>query len=80
VTVKDEESGAESSYWILGEGDHDYGADVISYRAPLGRALTGRREGDVVEYASADGVKKLKITSVKAEIPSGPPNGGKSMA
>src|SRR5439155_15164429 len=37
--------------WILGDGDGDQGANVVSYRAPVGLALLGRRVGDRVHWA-----------------------------
>jgi transcription elongation factor GreA len=73
VTVRDEGSATENTYWILGEGDHDYGAEVISYRAPLGRALTGGKVGDVVDYDAQDGTRRLRILSVIPRRPEGPP-------
>src|SRR5437870_13051057 len=49
VTVEDEE-GDRVTYQIVGgdELDADLGPGRISYEAPLGRALLGKREGDSV--------------------------------
>lgn len=74
VVVSDEADGSVSTYWVLGEGDGDYGAGVISYRAPLGKALTNHRAGDVVDYAAGDGsAKRLRIVSFRPRKPGGPP-------
>ncbi len=51
--------------WILGDGDGDQGANVVSYRAPVGLALLGRRVGDRAQWAG-DG-KDVAGTLTKVE-------------
>ena len=46
------------------------GVEVYSAASPLGRALTGAREGDTVEYDTPTG-KTLKVTLVSAKPFSG---------
>jgi transcription elongation factor GreA len=46
------------------------GVEVYSAASPLGKALTGAREGDTVEYATPTG-KTLKVTLVQAKPFSG---------
>jgi transcription elongation factor GreA len=41
------------------------GVEVYSAASPLGKALTGKQEGDVAEYEAPNG-KKLKVALVKA--------------
>jgi len=42
--------------WILGDGDGEFGANVVSYRAPVGLALLGHRVGDTVAW-TGDGAE-----------------------
>ena len=66
VTVQDED-GAESTYQIVG-GDElaeSLGPGRISYEAPLGRALLGKREGDAVRVRRPAGDVELTILKVE---------------
>ncbi|HEX7879979.1 MAG TPA: GreA/GreB family elongation factor [Candidatus Eisenbacteria bacterium] len=71
VTVRDTADGTVTTYWVLGEGDGHLGPNVISYLAPLGRALSGRAVGDMVDYQPTDGggMKKLEITGITIRKP-----------
>ena len=40
------------------------GVSVVSSASPLGRALLGRRAGDVVEYEAPSGVLKVEVVDV----------------
>ena len=66
VTVEDEE-GEETTYQIVGgeELDESLGRNRISYEAPLGRALLGKREGDTVSVRRPKGETKLTIVRVE---------------
>lgn len=48
VTI-DREDGRKQTYRIVGEDEADPTSGTISYVAPLARALTGKKVGDVVE-------------------------------
>jgi transcription elongation factor GreA len=48
------DGGGTQKVWILGEGDGDFGPEVVSYRAAVGKALLGHKEGDKVQW-SGDG-------------------------
>jgi transcription elongation factor GreB len=65
VTVQDED-GKESTYQIVGgdELDESLGHGRISYEAPLGRALLGKRKGDVVTVRRPAGETELTIVEV----------------
>jgi transcription elongation factor GreB len=62
VTVEDED-GKEATYQIV--GSEELGPGCISYEAPLGRALLGKREGDSVRVLRPNG--ELELTVVKVE-------------
>lgn len=66
VTVEDEE-GAKAIWQIVGgdELDESLGKGRISYEAPLGRALLGKREGDSVTVRRPAG--EVELTVVKVE-------------
>lgn len=66
VTVADEE-GEETTYQIVGgeELDESLGRNRISYQAPLGRALLGKREGDTVRVRRPKGDTDLTILRVE---------------
>ena len=66
VTVQDED-GAEATYQIVGgdELDESLGPGRISYEAPLGRALLGKREGDAVTVRRPAGEAELIIVKVE---------------
>jgi len=66
VTVHDED-GEESTYQIVGgdELEESLGPGRISYEAPLGRALLGKREGDAVRVRRPAGDVALTILKVE---------------
>jgi transcription elongation factor GreB len=66
VTVEDED-GARTTYQIVGgdELDDALGPGRISYEAPLGRALLGKREGDSVTVRRPAGVVEVTIVNVE---------------
>jgi transcription elongation factor GreB len=66
VTVEDE-SGTCTTYQIVGgdELDASLGPGRISYEAPLGRALLGKRDGDAVVVRRPAGDVELKIVRVE---------------
>jgi len=66
VTVEDEE-GEELTYQIVGgdELEESLGPGRISYEAPLGKALLGKREGDTVRVQRPAG--DLELTVLKVE-------------
>jgi transcription elongation factor GreB len=66
VTVEDDD-GAVVTYQIVGgdELDESLGQGRISYEAPLGRALLGKREGESVTVRRPAG--EIELTVVKVE-------------
>jgi transcription elongation factor GreB len=65
VTVEDEE-GARATYQVVGgdELEESLGPGRISYEAPLGRALLGKREGDTITVRRPAGEVELTIVDV----------------
>ena len=62
VTVEDGD-GNETTYQIV--GSEELGPGCISYEAPLGKALLGKREGDTVRVRRPAG--EVELTVVKVE-------------
>lgn len=64
VVVLDE-GGEKRTFSIVGFTEADPKAGKISNESPVGRALLGHRQGDVVEVVVPAGVKKLTILEIK---------------
>jgi transcription elongation factor GreB len=64
VEVEDE-SGARSTYTIVGEDETDSAAGRISWRSPVGRALLGKRAGDAVLVRRPAGEVEIEIVAVR---------------
>ncbi len=65
VTVRDEESGLEETYTIVGSAEADPFDGRISNESPVGKALMGHREGDVVEVETPGGTFRMRILSIR---------------
>jgi transcription elongation factor GreA len=56
-------------YWILGEDEHHHGDNVISFQAPVGRALMGRAIGDEIEIGDGGDRRRYHVVSVDRRLP-----------
>ena len=54
----------EESITILGPWDADHTKNIISYKAPLGRAFLGKKVGDTVDYSAGDTTRKYEIVEL----------------
>jgi transcription elongation factor GreA len=64
-----EANGKTVTYWVLGEGEHHLGDNVLSFQAPVGRALMGRAVGDEVEVGEGKERRRYLVVSVQRKIP-----------
>ncbi|HET7224085.1 MAG TPA: GreA/GreB family elongation factor [Candidatus Eisenbacteria bacterium] len=64
-----EHDGEMRRYWILGENEHHHGEHVVSFQAPLGRALSGHVIGDEVELGEGAERGRWRIVSVERKLP-----------
>jgi transcription elongation factor GreA len=55
----------EYEYHIIGGYESDPIKHTISEQSPLGRAITGKKAGDVVEVITPGGTKKYTILSIR---------------
>ena len=63
------DGGGSQRAWILGEGDGDFGTEVVSYRAAIGKALLGRKTGDRVQWAADGREVHATVTAVRPRPP-----------
>ncbi len=68
VTVE-QEDGGERRYRLVGPDEFDVKLGLISVEAPLGRALLGKREGEVVLVQRPAGPVELTVVEVGWEPP-----------
>jgi transcription elongation factor GreB len=68
VTIEDED-GEERTYRLVGADEFDVAAGLLSVDAPLGRALLGKGEGDVVTVQKPGGAAEVTVVAVSWEAP-----------
>ncbi len=56
-------------YWILGEGDHELGPGILSYRAPILKPLLGKPEGAEAVLEFPEGARTYRIASIRKRLP-----------
>jgi len=64
VMVKKDGDKAERSYTIVGSEEADMATGKISYVSPLGKALMGKKKGDVFTFATPAGSVKYSVVKV----------------
>jgi transcription elongation factor GreA len=64
VKIYDMEFEEEVDYHIVGSTEADPSSQKISNDSPVGRALIGKKAGDIVEVAVPDGTVKLKVLEI----------------
>ena len=65
--VKDLEHGEEIEYTIAPADEADVDNDIISVKSPIGAALLGKAEGDIVEVDVPAGIIKYKILKISRD-------------
>ena len=61
----EDEAGTRSVYVIVGEDEIDTARGHISWRSPVGRALLGKRAGEVVVVRRPAGETELEVLAVR---------------
>jgi regulator of nucleoside diphosphate kinase len=69
VRVRDLDSGLSQELTLVNPSEADVSAGRISVLAPLGTALIGYRQGDVVERVMPGGLRRLMIEHVVQQAP-----------
>ena len=65
VKLYDEEFEEEVIYTIVGSTEVNLAENKISNESPIGKALLGRKKGEIVEVQAPDGIIKFKILAIK---------------
>lgn len=64
VVVKDEKTGEVSEYSIVGSTESDPFEGKLSDESPYGKALIGKKAGEVVSFETPGGVEKVTVVSI----------------
>jgi regulator of nucleoside diphosphate kinase len=64
VRIRDLDSGVAAEYTIVFPTEADTAQRRISVLAPIGTALIGYRVGDVIEWSTPGGVRRLQVEAV----------------
>lgn len=64
VVVKDEKTGEEAEFSIVGSTESDPFSGKLSDESPYGKALLGKKAGEVVSIDTPGGVTKVKVVSI----------------
>ncbi len=65
VYIRDLASHEQETYTLTEPGDADIRQDYISTMSPIGRALYGRRPGEIVMYQAPGGTITFEIAAVE---------------
>ena len=65
VHVKDEDSGKSSKYTIVGSAEAKPAEMKLSNESPVGKALVGKRKGDVATVSTPKGERKLTVKKIE---------------
>jgi transcription elongation factor GreA len=66
VRLKDIDANKTVEYKIVGSPEANPSEHKLSNESPVGKAIIGRKKGDVVEVAAPRGALKFKIIAIKA--------------
>lgn len=64
VLLSDEDTDEEATYRLVGSHESDAGAGLLSVTSPLGRALIGKKLGDVVEVTTPRGSRSYEVITI----------------
>ena len=65
VTIQELPDGEVETYTIVGSAESDPMSQKISNESPIGSALIGKREGEVVSVPAPDGTIQFKILKIE---------------
>jgi transcription elongation factor GreA len=69
VVLEDLDDGAREEYVLVSSAESDPSAGRLSSESPVGRAIAGHREGDVVDARAPHLVRHLRIVELHAARP-----------
>ncbi len=65
VSLRDLDTGEEMEYTVVGSAEADPAALRISNESPVGKAILGKKKGDVVEVHAPGGLIRLQILDLQ---------------
>lgn len=65
VVIENADSGESRTWRIVGEHEADVNNGMISFKAPVAKAVIGRSEGDEVAIPTPGGVQRWEIVEVR---------------
>jgi transcription elongation GreA/GreB family factor len=65
VTLEDLDTGERVTHRLMSADAMDLDAGHVSTESPIGRALLGRASGDVVEFATPRGTRRVRVVGVE---------------
>ena len=66
VKLKDMDAGETVEYYIVGSAEADPAERKLSNESPVGKAIIGRKKGEVVDVVAPRGSLKFKILDIAA--------------
>jgi transcription elongation factor GreA len=69
VYLRDLESDEQEMYTLTGPGDANIRHNCISTMTPIGRAIYGRRPGEIVEFEAPGGTIVVEIVAIESKPP-----------
>lgn len=64
VRIQDLKTGEESSYTLVMPHEADMASGAIAITAPLGRAMLGRKTGDILQFKTPGGLRRVRIVEI----------------
>jgi transcription elongation factor GreA len=64
VRIKDLDSGEEESYQLVGPGQEDYDNNKILTTSPRGKALLGKKCGEIIELTVPRGTLRYEVLEI----------------
>ena len=65
VKVQDLESDKKISYKLVGQDEANISKNLIFYKSPIGKALVGKKNGDMVSVNTPSGERNFEIQNVE---------------
>ena len=65
VRVEDLETNKKISYKLVGQDEADISKNLIFYKSPIGKALVGKKNGDMVSVNTPSGERNFEIQNVE---------------
>jgi transcription elongation factor GreA len=66
VRIRDMQANKTFEYHIVGSAEANPAESKLSNESPVGKAIMGKKKGEIVEVAAPRGARKFKIMEIKA--------------